>query len=88
MKENDVPLRVIFAGIHDIGHKPAPARINDHRRLPKQWRPRQQKTDAAQQNRGNRPHPTPLFGCFLSHFFVSSSRVPRQIYLRDKLEFR
>ncbi len=41
MKKDHVPLRVIFTRVHDIGHQPAPARIDDHRRLSKQWRPRE-----------------------------------------------
>ena len=88
MKKNDVPLRVIFSRVHDVGHQPAPARIDDHRRLSKQRRPRQQKTNAAQQNCRHRPEPAPLLGRFLRRFLLFLSRVPRQIYLRDKLEFR
>jgi hypothetical protein len=88
MKKNDVTLRVILAGIDDICHQPTPSCIDDYRRLSKQRRSRQQKSNNAQRNRGNRPNPPPLLRGFLSQIVLSPFRVPRQIYLRDKLEFR
>jgi hypothetical protein len=88
VKKNDVSLRVILTGIHDVRHQPAPARIDDHRRLSKQRRPRQEKSNPAQQNCRYGPQPSPLLGRFFRRFLLWTSRVPRQIYLRDKLEFR
>ena len=88
MKQDDVPLRVILAGINNVRHQPAPARIDNDRRLSKQRRPRQQKSDAAQQNRRDRADPSPLFWRFFRRFLFLPSAIPRQIYLRVKLEFR
>lgn len=55
MKKNDVSLRVIFTGIHNVRHQPAPARIDDHGRLSEQRRPCQEESDPAQQNRCDGP---------------------------------